>query len=440
MFRKIFLKLLLFVSPIVCISQNQKTLFDVVIMGVDMSQAKIVTRNNYDVNAIIKNDIPRLNQELTRICIQYREEFKGDQLIVDTNEVARKNALIIPESILADKRFLFSNGDSLARSIASKYDLNGYERGVGFLIVMERIDEIENRESFYLVMLDLKSKKIMHCDKVEAGISAVKNSFGTGWFSWKTGFYNVIQEMGSIYDFWYNYPDGSMIELMESKTNRIKNDSLKNIHIEHDVFTKNDSGALVKKKLVSYVSIKNKVIVSAFVSLAIMGNDLEDSYISAFSKNNGSNNVFGVVDTKSSLKGNLGVEYGISKKNTIGFFLGYDKASVTWADTVNISSNGFLPTDNWTHTQFSLRWSYHIVSLTPFRLYMGAQIGYDTYRFKSAVSNPSYYYGKIEPLPISVQLNLGLSYFIKGHFGINAGVAGGIGNNDFVNIGFVYKI
>lgn len=437
---KVFLYLLMLVLPILGSSQNQNNSYPVVILGLDMSQAKIVTRHNYDPKTVINNDIPRLNQELTRICIQYREGFKGDEMIIDTNEVSRKNSVISHDNLFTDKRYMFSNGDSLARSIASKYSIESYGNGVGFLFFMERIDEIEDRESFYILMIDLKSKKILHCDKVESGISSVKNSFGTGWFSWKTAFYNTIQEMSSIYDFWYNYPEEKPIILTEMKTGNIPRDSIQNINIEKDVLSKNDTGALVKKGLISYLSLKKKIVISTFGSLPLMGNDLEDNYFSAFSKNNGANNVYGVIRRKSSLKANLGVEYGISKRNTIGLFLGYDKAAITWADTVNISSNGLSQTDNWTHTQLSIRWSYHIVSLPSFRLFIGPQLGYDMYNIKPAVSNPSSYYGKIEPLPITIQLNLGLSYFIKGHFGINAGGATGIGNNDFVNIGFVYKI
>jgi hypothetical protein len=78
---------------------------------------------------------------------------------------------------------------------------------------MEKIDEIDNRESFYLLMIDLHKKEIVHCEKVERGLAKGKNNFGSGWYSWKTAPFTTLKELDDAYDFWNNYPSDKPIDI-----------------------------------------------------------------------------------------------------------------------------------------------------------------------------------------------------------------------------------
>ena len=210
---------IIFVFLIGKLSAQQVVPERIVIFGVDCSLAKIVTRNNYNRDTLVRVDIPRLNQEMIKICSQYKGRFAAKEFLVDTTEVNRINKQISSTALIIDSRYQFINGDKPVREELKKYNISAYANkpGVGYLFVMEKIDERADRESFYIVLFDLQTKEIIHCDKVETGLSKIKNAVGSGWFSWKTGILKTVSAMDDVYDFWNSYPENEKIDITQKK-------------------------------------------------------------------------------------------------------------------------------------------------------------------------------------------------------------------------------
>jgi hypothetical protein len=183
------------------------------ILGIDFSHTKIVTKNKYSQIDIIKNDFPRMNQEFVKDCRFFAHKFQANYMAVDTNDVSSINYTIDPSNLIVQSRFIFQNGDSIPRSRLKDYKIATQKNCIGLLLVMEKIDEIDDRESFYLMMIDLYKKEIIHCEKVESGLSRAKNNFGSGWFSWKTATFTTLKEFDDAYDFWNNYPSDKPIDI-----------------------------------------------------------------------------------------------------------------------------------------------------------------------------------------------------------------------------------
>jgi hypothetical protein len=391
-----------------------------VVFGTDFSLAKIVTSNSYDLNMLIRSDIPRLNQEMVKICNQFKEKFWAKELLIDTTDVTRINAQVSATTLITNKRFIFNDGDSSVREVLKNYDVSPYRsiKGVGLLFVMEKIDEREDRESFYILMFDLQSKVIIHCDKVETGLSLIKNVIGSGWFSWKTGILKTVKAIDDVYDFWSTYPEKEKIDITEKKKKLPLNDSIHPVVI--------DSAAISSMKGIKLVMLD--------VSLALLGDDMAGAYRSQFTEKYGATNIYGVDQVASMPKINLSADYGISKKQVIGVSVGYDRCYVIWG----IKPGGSDYKDTWSRYQVSLRWNYYFVRLPVFNMYAGIQGGYDFFG-KTLSPCPDQFSSTVEPFPINLQLHLGMAFFIRKKTGIN--IRGGLGvAGDYITLGISRKL
>lgn len=385
----------------------------VVVFGADCSLAKIVTTNDYNVETIVKNDFPRLNREMAVICEQFKEKFWARELVIDTTIVSKRNAERSPYTLLTDVKYQFSNGDGQARDVVTHYNTEAYagRNGVGLLFVMEKIDERKDRESFYIVMFDLQSKKIIHCDKVETGLSSIKNAVGSGWFSWKTGIFRTIAAMDDVYEFWKLYPEEEKINVTQYKEKIQLNDSIHPIRVIPDT-----ARGMKKAKLLML-----DVSITSFTEQ--MKWDYEDLLIEKY----GASSYYLVSNTSFIPQFNISFDYGITKRQTVGGSLGYDKCSITWGKVYN------MHTDTWKRYQAAVRWNYYFVRVPIYNLYGGVQFTYNAYS-KQLGSDPDQFSKQIVPYNIGMQLHLGMAFFIKQKTGIN--VRGGIGVlSSYVTIG-----
>lgn len=415
---KNFLFILIF-SVIKFTGLSQSTDFpkNFVIFGTDFTLAKIVTKNSYNPQSVVKIDIPRLNTEMIKICNIYSSKFRANSLIIDTSDVCINNASISPELIITDKRFIFTNSDTSVRQILKNYNTRKYGEGIGFLLVMEKVDEIDDRESFYILMFDLQTKKVIHCEKVESKLSKVKDYYGSGWFSWKTVIFKTISAMDDIYDFWDNYPITEPINIGSAIS-----------------ISKNENKIIPVKKLDTLPGIKNTKMAFINCSLTAFNTNLEPKYNLSFSTlNNGSTN-YGIIGFFAGPKYNAFFEYGLSKKIAIALSAGYEKSTIIWGDTLNNTENY---TDTWIRYQISLKCNYYFIARPKVHLYMGPQLAYNIIHVSSTGS--SIYSSRVTPLLITGQVNFGFTYFIKKVIGINAAIGFGFGSCDILTVGLGYK-
>lgn len=415
----LFLLLAFFISGITT-AQTKSIPDTLVIFGADFSLARIVTKHAYNPHEILEIDIPRVNSEMVKTCQGFITKFQANHLIFDSTDVKRINAARNKENFFTDKRFIFSGGDSIVRQVLKNYNTKGYTNGAGMLFVMEKVDEINDRESFYILMFDLNTKKIIHCDKIETGLSAVKNKFSAGWFSWKTGIYRTLEEMDDVYDFWNNYPENEPIDIHSGVPDKINYKSaLKDPKKENQ--TNKGTG------------IKNKKMIFFYGSISLIAEYIRSQYEFTFEERY---MPYEVLGTFSVPKLNLSFDYGFSRKHSLGITIGMDKGDITWRDST-VNNNAQYYKDSWTRYQVTARYHYHFVALPFFSIYSGPQIGYNYHKQTSSDSNNSIV--KVKPFPVSAQINVGANFFIKKHIGIGLGGSLGFGGNDMFWMSLGYK-
>jgi hypothetical protein len=412
----IFLLISLFISENF-FSQTNSIPDTLVIFGADFSLSKIVTKHNYNPDEVLQVDFPRVNYELIKISQSFITNFQAHHVIFDSADVKRINGGIKKENLFTDKRFIFSGGDSIVRTVLKNYNTTGHTNGAGLVFVMEKIDEIDDRESFYLLMFDLNTKKIIHCDKIETGLSRVKNEFPSGWFSWKTGINKTLEEMDDVYDFWNNYPEKEPINISAKAPNK----------------STTEWEEIKQKKKDSIPGVKNWKIISVNVALNMLSTNLDTKYRKSFASR-GLDNSFGITDFYALPKFNLGFQYGIKQKLLLGAGIGYDKSTIEWGDTLN---NTFRNNDTWQRYQIFATVNYSIVKSPKFIFYIGPQLGYNIIKF--SYTGPGTPINNVELSPLTGQVNIGISYFIKGIVGINHEMALGFGSCDFFKIGITAK-
>lgn len=387
----------------------------IVIFGVDCSLSKIVTTNKYNPETLIKNDIPRLNREMAVICNQFKEKFWAKEMLIDTTDVSLRNAQLSPYTFITDTRFQFQNGDAIVREHVKTHLPSGYENksGAGLLFVMEKIDERKDRESFYIVLFELQSGKIIHCDKVETGLSSIKNAIGSGWFSWKTGILRTIAAMDDVYEFWKLYPEQEKIDITLKKEKVQLNDSIHPIRIIPDT---------VK-------GIKNAKLLMLDMSITTFVEEMEEDYKNQLTEKYGEGSTYGVNNTSFVPQFNVSFDYGLTKKQTIGVSLGIDKCTVTWGTHSGVKEYK----DIWNRYQAALRWNFYFVRVPVYHLYAGAQLTYNAYS-KTLTPDPDQFSKQLVPFSVGLQLHLGMAFFIKQKTGIN--IRGGIGIlSDYLTVG-----
>jgi hypothetical protein len=386
-----------------------------VIFGADFSLEKIVTKHDYNPQEVLQIDLPKVNSEMVKISQSYIINFQANHLLFDSIDVTRMNASIKTVHLFTDKRFTFSAGDSIVRTVLKNYNTKGYKNGAGLLFVMEKVDEIADRESFYILMFDLNTKKIIHCDKIETGLSRVKNKFPSGWFSWKTGINKTLEEMDHVYDFWNSYPEDRPIDIRSDAPDQAKNNT-----------------PLASKKEDKSMGIKNKKMTTINGALTNFETNLEPKYRQAFLTDPPNN--YGVTGFYVNPKFNIAFDYGMSKKISIGFLAGYEKSFLIWGDTLyNTGKN----TDTWKRFQIAVKANYYFISLPKVSLSIGPQLAYNI--LKASSTSRIDYTPLIEPLPITGQLNFNFAYYFKGLIGINAGIGLGFGSCDIFTIGICGK-
>ncbi|MGZ4035190.1 MAG: hypothetical protein ACXVPU_00885 [Bacteroidia bacterium] len=185
--------------------------------------------------------------------------------------------------------------------------------------------------------------------------------------------------------------------------------------------------------------IKGKIMITAGIGLNFEGTSLKARYLLSSNYDFSSYNMR--ANTMPML--NLGVDYGLGKKVSVGVAFGYQTIKLNFTDPSDPNSlSGW--TDTWTRIHFAVRGDYYIVANENISLYTGAKIGYNMFTVKStypAPSNAEYLdLLDVHPNPVSVQAHFGFSYFVKGIVGFNAEFGLGYGGPYMLALGVTAKI
>lgn len=211
---------------------------------------------------------------------------------------------------------------------------------------------------------------------------------------------------------------------------------------------KNDKNLLeIKKKAESDDDgIKGKIMVNAGVglngtraSLRLKYNGLPDA------NSNYYNGIPKIFSSSQIPLINLGVDYGIARRFSLGVAFGFQKITLNGEANDSTFNNPTLGTDTWTRYHIAVRGDYYIVANENVNLYTGLKIGYNMYTVKSTFTktDPSYIsklHSKVSnPLTTGVQAHFGFSYFFNGMIGINTEVGLAIGGPYFFAAGLGFK-
>jgi Protein of unknown function (DUF3575) len=181
--------------------------------------------------------------------------------------------------------------------------------------------------------------------------------------------------------------------------------------------------------------IKGKLMINAGVGINLLTTNLRVRYALSTAYNNA-----GTLPTfKETPMMNVGADYGLARKISVGVAFGYQTATGTYNDGY------FAFQDHWTRIHMAARFDYHIVANENMSLYTGAKLGYNIYKVTSTYDtdptiNATYISELSPPSAISAQVHFGFSYWFAHVFGVNAEVGVGYGGPYLLAVGVTAKI
>jgi hypothetical protein len=184
--------------------------------------------------------------------------------------------------------------------------------------------------------------------------------------------------------------------------------------------------------------IKGKIMISADVGLNTIGKNIELRYYgSSYYYYDGN-----ISNSQASPFYNLGVDYGLGKKVSVGVAFGFQTARITFDQ--NVSGNGVVAYDSWRRIHASVRGDYYIIAKEKISLYTGLKLGLNLYTVSTTL--PSYNYPNyienmgVTPQPLCVQAHFGFSYYFNGMIGINTEIGLGVGTPYLFAVGLAIKL
>ncbi len=138
---------------------------------------------------------------------------------------------------------------------------------------------------------------------------------------------------------------------------------------------------------------------------------------------------------------NLGVDYGLGEKFSVGVAIGYQSITLN-ADAAN---NIIAGVDTWQRIHVAVRGDYYIVATDNISLYTGLKVGYNMYNVTSTYSSLDATYlthlkASVVPQPTAIQPHFGFSYYIAEKIGINTEVALAFGGPYYFAVGCGIKL
>jgi hypothetical protein len=182
--------------------------------------------------------------------------------------------------------------------------------------------------------------------------------------------------------------------------------------------------------------IKGKVIIHAGVGLNLLSTNLTVRYALSAAYDGADY----IPTFKQIPMINLGLDYGLGKKFSVGAAFGYQTAKGTY------DHYGFKFIDTWTRIHMAVRGDYHIVAKENVGLYTGLKVGYNIYTVSTTLpdspgyTKSDYIADLIKPSTISAQAHFGFSYFFSGVAGLNAEVGLGYGGPYIFALGATFKL
>lgn len=183
--------------------------------------------------------------------------------------------------------------------------------------------------------------------------------------------------------------------------------------------------------------VKGKIMITAGAGFNVFGTILEARYLLSSNYN-----YDGYISShKTSPMYNLGVDYGLGEKFSVGVAVGFQTAKIQFSDLYTTNDNYY---DSWKRILIAARGDYYIIAKENISLYTGLKLGFNMYTVTTNLP-PSDYPNYIEnmdvyPQPASVQAHFGFSYYFNDMIGFNTEVGLGFGGPYLFHAGLAIKI
>lgn len=173
--------------------------------GIDYSHVKLIGEFNQfgDAGAKSESEIrdkyfPAWNELVLKEASKYniKSAFRKDEVIYDLDIVNLRNSKVNPANLISLSE---SNQNHLSsvdiQDIVSEYPVSG--KGYGLVFVAESLNKIREMGSYYVVLFDEATKKVLLCKRL-AGRAA---GFGIRNY-WARSYYEVLEQSKSSYKKW----------------------------------------------------------------------------------------------------------------------------------------------------------------------------------------------------------------------------------------------
>lgn len=189
--------------PVVCTANytnanaqtNAKDVFDpqvpVTFLGIDFTHAKCYGEERFNAADLAGriNDLVDLEHEKYNLTEAFKKHF------VDLKfNLTRKL-----DSTINDDKFFTNKPDELNKlskndvlKIVADYDLSGYEKGVGFVFIVDNLNKQYAEEVMWCVFIDMGTNSVIFAEKA----NGVAGGFGMRNY-WARPFYEVIKDIKS---------------------------------------------------------------------------------------------------------------------------------------------------------------------------------------------------------------------------------------------------
>lgn len=132
---------------------------------------------------------------------------------------------------------------------------------------------------------------------------------------------------------------------------------------------------------------------------------------------------------------NFSIDYGLSKKLSIGIATGYQTCKFNYQYSNGPIFDAFgNHEDNWPPIMIGVKGNYYIIANKNICLYTGPQLGYNNHsKTSTAIDSIPHGIGKDEErygkaFPLSINAHFGFSYYFKGFVDLNTEISLGFGS------------
>lgn len=175
--------------------------------GIDFTKAKLINDPNANPTDIITRQFAGLNALMVNEAKKYdiAGAFRRSELHSDLSYTDKRNEKADPDKLQSTNTEDFNRlKESDIQALIKGFD-GGNRSGTGLLFVVDAMSKTQKAISVWVVLFDIKSKKVLMAKRMEGGVG-MGFSFRNYW---ATGFKKIIDQISkSEYKKWKSEVDG----------------------------------------------------------------------------------------------------------------------------------------------------------------------------------------------------------------------------------------